>query len=110
MRQAGFLAAAGIIALETMVERLADDHSNAKRLALGLSAIPGISIDPDRVHTNLVFFDIEKSDKGALAKQLENLGIRGGSSGSRWRFVTHYGITSDDIDYALESVNKIFSQ
>ena len=110
MRQAGFLAAAGIIALETMVERLADDHSNAKRLALGLSAIPGISIDPDRVHTNLVFFDIEKSDKGALAKQLENLGIRGGSSGSRWRFVTHYGITSDDIDYALESVDKIFSQ
>ena len=109
MRQAGFLAAAGIIALDSMVERLAEDHANAKRLAKGLSGISGISIDPDKVHTNLVFFDVDKTDNGAAANKLSDLGIKGGSTGGRWRFVTHYGITPDDIDYALESVDKVFS-
>ena len=58
MRQVGVVAAAGIVALDGMVERLAEDHTNARRLSRGLAGIPGISIDPDGNHTNLVFFDI----------------------------------------------------
>ncbi len=59
MRQAGIIAAAGIVALESMVDRLADDHANASRLALGLHEIPGVKIDLERVQTNMVYVDFE---------------------------------------------------
>ena len=102
MRQAGFLAAAGIVALESMVERLADDHANATRLANGLKKLPGITITPEELETNLVFFEIEHHDRAELSRKLESEGIKGGSAARRWRFVTHYGITSEDIDYTLD--------
>jgi len=60
MRQAGVLAAAGLVALETMVDRLAEDHANARRLAEGLAELPGIAIDLDRVQTNIVIFDLRR--------------------------------------------------
>ncbi len=102
MRQAGIIAAAGIVALETMVDRLAEDHANARKLAVGLSQIPGISIDPDGLPTNLVFFEITKGDPATIARKLNERGVKGGSPSRRWRLVTHYGITSDDIDYTLD--------
>ena len=102
MRQAGFLAAAGIVALDQMVDRLAEDHANAKKLAEGLSKIDGVTIDPDSVDTNLVFFEVEHPNKNELMKKLESNGIKGASPYSRWRFVTHYGVVSEDIDYVLE--------
>ena len=102
MRQAGFLAAAGIVALDQMVDRLAEDHANAKKLAEGLSKIDGVTIDPDSVDTNLVFFEVEHPNKNELMKKLESEGIKGASPYSRWRFVTHYGVDSEDIDYVLE--------
>ena len=110
MRQVGVIAAAGVVALETMVERMAEDHATARRLALGLSRIRNISIDPDSVATNLVYFELSSGDPSEIARILNERGIRGGRSERRWRFVTHYGITEDDIDYALilfeETVNE----
>ena len=58
MRQAGIIASAGIVALDTMVDRMADDHANARKLANGLNQINGITIEPDKLPTNLVFFDV----------------------------------------------------
>lgn len=58
MRQAGVLAAAGIVALETMVDRLAEDHANARRLAEGLAMLPGVLLDPEQIHTNIVIFGL----------------------------------------------------
>ena len=104
MRQVGAIAAPGIVALETMVERLAEDHANARKLALGLSGMPGIAIDPDSLPTNLVFFEIADGVPAELAQRLKKRGVLGGSPKRKWRFVTHYGITSDDIDYALEVI------
>ncbi len=109
MRQAGVLAAAGIIALTEMVERLADDHANAKLLAEGLAEINSISIDPKLVKTNIVFFDIKRGDMTAehLASQLTSKGIKVLPSGpKRLRAVTHYHITKDDIEYALGVLAK----
>ena len=106
MRQVGMVAAAGIVALETMVDRLADDHSNAKRLAVGLSRIDGISIDPDSVHTNLVYFDVCVNQPGKLAEKLEKNGVLGGSDQSRWRFVCYNGISQDDVDYTLDIIDS----
>ena len=109
MRQAGIIAAAGKIALTEMVERLAEDHSNARKLALGLSEINGIEIEPKELPTNLVFFKVPEGRSKEFATKLGEKGIKvGEKEDSRWRLVTHYGITSDDIDYALEVINNVF--
>ncbi len=111
MRQAGIVAAAGIVALETMVTRLAEDHSNARKLALGLREIPGIEIDPDALPTNLVFLEITRGDSSELARRIGERGIKVGDRGaSTWRLVTHYGITSDDIDHTLDVVETTFRE
>ena len=108
MRQAGIIAAAGIVALETMVDRLAEDHANAKRLAEGLADIPGIELDPGRVQTNIVFFDLSNR---VTARQLADRVARDGvligvNAERRIRVVTHYGIERDDIDTALRVINR----
>jgi len=108
MRQVGVIAAPAIEALENMTERLADDHANAHRLAVGLQRIPGISIDPDSLPTNLVFFEIVQGDPAKLASRLNDRGIMGGGPQRAWRYVTHYGIDSDDIDYALDVIESTF--
>lgn len=109
MRQVGVIAAAGLVALDSMVERLAEDHSNARKLANGLAEIPGISIEPDSLPTNLVFFDVEREDREELHRRLVERGVKGGGGQKRWRYVTHYGITESDIDYTLETVREVFA-
>lgn len=108
MRQAGVLAAAGIVALERMVERLAEDHAHARRLARGLAELPGIAVAPESVETNILFFavigpDGEPADPTALvaAAAAEGVLLSGGDDG-RVRAVTHYGITAAEIDTALD--------
>jgi len=110
LRQAGFLAAAGIIALEKMTERLQQDHDNARLLAEGLNAIPGIRIDMDTVQTNIVICDIGglRMTGGKLSHMLFERGIKvnGGSSPSV-RFVTHHGIEKQDVEKTIETVKLI---
>lgn len=104
MRQAGILAAAGIVALNEMVDRLADDHENARKLAEGLSNIEGLFVDLDLVSTNIVYVDVTKKEMTSqiLAERLHSRGIRLLSTGpSRLRAVTNYHVASSDIDYAL---------
>ena len=110
MRQAGVLAAAGIVALETMVDRLAEDHANARRLAEGLARVPGIVLDPSRVPTNIVLFDVAPGHMAAreLSAALAARGVLINATGPRQlRAVTHSGITSGDVDLALQAVEEI---
>ena len=110
MRQAGVLAAAGIVSLNEMVERLADDHANAKKLAMGLAEIPGISINPDHIQTNIIFFEITREDMKPeeFVQQIDAEGIRMLPVGPRKvRAVTHYHITTEDIDQALGVISKV---
>jgi len=113
MRQAGILAAAGIVSLEQMTDRLAEDHKNAKLLAEGIAQIKGLSIDLSRVHTNIVYFSLN-SDKITPEKfhtSLESNGIRCLSTAkSTFRMVTHYGIEAEDIQTALSTLRQIMSQ
>lgn len=105
MRQAGVLAAAGIVAITEMVDRLADDHENAGKLADGLANIPGLSIDPEMVSTNIVYFDVTKDNLTAriLVESIDRQGIRLLPTGPhRLRAVTNYHVTSSDIDYVLD--------
>jgi threonine aldolase len=105
MRQAGILAAAGIVALTEMVDRLKDDHTNARRLAEGLAGLDGLSLDIDCVKTNIVYFEINRIDMQSheLAEKLASQGIRVLPAGpNRLRAVTNYHVTSDDIIFALD--------
>lgn len=105
-RQIGYMAAAGIYALNNMVDRLADDHRNAKRLADGLIEL-GMDVDMETVQTNMVSFAVPEKLIGAadFAKRMNATdGIKmNGPKGSRIRLVTHYGIEADDIDYYLDA-------
>ena len=104
MRQAGIIAAAGIVALDTMIDRIQEDHDNARRLAQGLAAIDGLSIDLGRVQTNIVYFDLIRQTPYAeeLAAKLGSRGLRILSVGpNRLRAVTHFGVSAQDIDRAL---------
>ncbi len=109
MRQCGIIAAAGIVALEQMVERLAEDHANARKLAEGIAGIPYLSIDLDKVQTNIVYFNLnsEKITTQAFVQQLANQGIKILSSiQNRLRAVTHYGISTEDIDITLKALQR----
>lgn len=112
MRQAGIIAAAGITALEEMVDRLEDDHKNARRLAEGINQIKGLSIDLTKVQTDIVYF--EMAGKKLTADELvEELGKKGIKmlcvAPSRIRAVTHYGITAEDIDLALQALKEVMN-
>jgi threonine aldolase len=110
MRQAGVLAAAGIVALTEMVDRLADDHANARKLAEGLAEMPGVSLDLSQIKTNIVFFELNRADMSAeqLVKMLDEQGARMLPVGiGRIRAVTHYHITAEDIDFTLGVVSKV---
>ena len=107
MRQAGVLAAPGLIALETGIERLADDHRNARRLAEGLVGLPGIHVDLDAVPTNMVYFDTDGPAKD-LADRLEAEGVRCLPLGERRiRMVTHRDVTAEEIETAIAAVRRL---
>jgi threonine aldolase len=108
MRQAGIIAAPGIVALERMTERLAEDHNNAKRLATGLARIPGIAIDPAAVVTNIVMFQLadKRFTTQNFLSHLLKCGVRMGELG-RIRAVTHFGISAAHIDECIAAVEKV---
>jgi threonine aldolase len=108
MRQAGILAAAGILALTGHVERLAEDHGNAKRLAEGLAEIEELGIDPGEVQTNMIFFRLEKSVFTALQHALKRQGVLI-SGRDRVRLVTHLDVTTDDVDAVIHAFKDHFS-
>ncbi len=109
MRQAGIIAAAGIIAVEKMSKRLKEDHDNALLLAKGLNAIEGVSVDVDKVQTNLIMVDFKGAGlKGTqVAERLRADGILlNASDASVVRFATHYYIGEDEVKKTIEGVRK----
>jgi len=113
MRQAGVIAAAAIVALEQMVERLAEDHENARILAEGLAEIPGFEVDLSTVQTNIIIFGLTDTRVSAkdVVRALAAEGVKIGVIDARhFRAVTHYGITREDIDVALMVARKVMSR
>jgi threonine aldolase len=109
MRQAGVVAAAGIVAIEQMTERLAEDHAHAKLLAFGLAELPGIEIDPQAVETNIVMFRTKPdglTHQDLIAAAAAE-GVALSELAGKLRAVTHAGITRADIDQALLVVARI---
>lgn len=120
MRQAGVLAAAGIVALETMVDRLAEDHLRAKRLAHQLAKIPGLTLEPGSPCTNMVYLKLAEdipaqlsySDiiltAGQVAENLKAYGVLVGVVGERrFRLVTHYWISDEDVNRVVAAFRQV---
>ena len=114
MRQAGVIAAPGLIALTKMVDRLAEDHANAKKLATGIANISALDVNPDMVDTNIIIVDVKSWEEatGRLANdfllRLKEKGVLATSfGGSLIRFVTHLNVSSVQIDEALQVVQEV---
>jgi threonine aldolase len=112
MRQAGILAAAGIVALETMVERLKTDHDNAKKLAHGLAKIKNIILEMDTVSTNIVLFSLSPGlSASEFITSLAKVGVKVGFRGdNKFRAVTHRMVSSEDIDEVLNRLESMCSR
>jgi threonine aldolase len=114
MRQVGVLAAAGIIALETMVERLVEDHTRAKRLAQGLAQVHGVILDPGTPHSNMVFCSLAADvplDAEETARRLALQGVLVGDTGPRsFRLVTHYWIDDAGVDETVAAFRRVLHQ
>ncbi len=115
MRQAGVIAAAAIVALEQMVDRLAEDHEHCKQLARGLADYPQIDIDVERVVSNILLFAVRNAQQRPLteaetmhflAKVQEHGVLMGHIGQGKIRAVTHHGIESQDITTALAGIRR----
>jgi threonine aldolase len=112
MRQAGIIAAAGVYALRNHIERLAQDHENARRLATNLAGVPRLKVQPEKVQTNIVMLDVSATGKSSLEiiSLLLEKGIRLSPAGpSCLRAVTHLDISTGMIDEAVESIRQVLS-
>ena len=110
MRQAGVIAAAGIVALERMVDRLAEDHANAQRLAAALAGIPGLRVDTERARTNMVYADVlgDAWDAETLTAACAAVGVLfAPTDPTTVRLVTHYGVTAEDVDRAARGIEQV---
>ena len=109
MRQAGFVAAGCLYALDHHVERLAEDHENARILAEGLAAMPGVDIDPGTVETNIVIFGVP-DPRGLIAALADDVELSSADGGRKVRAVTHMDVSRADIDLALQKISRTLSQ
>jgi threonine aldolase len=111
MRQAGILAAAGLIALEESPMRLHEDHENARRLAVGITDLPGVEIDIEKVVTNIVIFDVAGTGKASrdVCAMLKEKGVLASPYGTAIRAVTHCDVSSADIDRTVQELHSILS-
>ena len=109
MRQAGVIAAAGLVALEESPKRLHEDHANARRLAESLAELPGIRIDPESVVTNIVIFDVSETGQtpGTICERLNGEGLLAFGWDSVIRMVTHNGISAHEVDEAIAAVRGV---
>ena len=113
MRQAGILAAAGVVAIDIMSAKIIEDHQNAKALAIGIAKIDGIIIETEKIKTNIIYFKLDhpKINSESLLDIMSKKNIRFFELGPNWfRLVTHSGISKENIDYVINEFDSFFSQ
>ena len=113
MRQAGILAAAGVVAINIMSAKIIEDHRNAKALAFGIAKIDGINIETEKIKTNIIYFKLDhpKINSESLLDIMSKKNIRFFELGPNWfRLVTHSGISKENIDYVISEFDSFFSQ
>ena len=109
MRQAGVLAAAGILSLTEQVQYLRDDHENAQRLAEALVDLPGLEIDRDAVQTNMVFARVIEGSQPALVQKMADEGVLVSGRGDELRLVTHFDFKQEQVELVVAAFSRAFA-
>lgn len=109
MRQVGILAAAGLVSMTEMIDRLKDDHLRAKKLAQEISQLPGIVLDPDLIETDIIIFNLDRNDITVhqFLDKLRDLGVLALATHGGVRFVTHKDVDDTDVDHVVEAMKNI---
>jgi threonine aldolase len=107
MRQVGIIAAAGLVALDSMIDRLQEDHDHARQMASRMAEMPGISVDPEHIQTNLIRFGVPDHKGSEIAARLREEGVHINGGDSDLRIVSHYGVSSEDYDFAMVALAKV---
>jgi threonine aldolase len=113
MRQVGVIAAAGIISLEKMIERLDDDHARAKKLADGLRQVKGLVLDAGSPFTNMIYMNLSddvKLNSMQITEKMKDLGVLlDGENARRFRLVTHYWIDDEAVDCVIDAFKRVLA-
>lgn len=110
MRQVGVIAAAGLVALDMMVDRLQEDHDSARHMASRMAEMHGISVDPERIQTNIIRFGVPAHKGDEIAARLKEEGVYINGGDSDLRVVTHYGVSHEDYDFALAALDRVMKE
>ena len=107
MRQVGIVAAAGLVALDTMIDRMQEDHDQARNMASQMAEMPGISVDPEHIQTNLIRFGVPAHEGNEIAARLKEEGVYINGGDSDLRIVSHYGVSGADYDFAMVALDRV---
>ena len=107
MRQVGVIAAAGLVALDSMIDRMQEDHDAARHMASRMSEMEGISVDPEHIQTNIIRFGVPAHKGNEISARLFDEGVYINGGDSDLRVVTHYGISTKDYDFALMAIERV---
>ena len=110
MRQVGIVAAAGLIALDSMVERMQEDHDSARYIATRMAEMKGISVDPEHIQTNIIRFRVPAHTGNQIASRLKEEGVYINGGDSDLRIVTHYGVTNEDYEFAISALDRVMRE
>ena len=110
MRQVGIVAAAGLIALDSMVERMQEDHDSARYIATRMAEMKGISVDPEHIQTNIIRFRVPPQTGNHIASRLKEEGVYINGGDSDLRLVTHYGVTNEDYEFAISALDRVMRE
>ena len=110
MRQVGIVAAAGLIALDSMVERMQEDHDSARYIATRMAEMKGISVDPEHIQTNIIRFRVPSHTGNQIASRLKEEGVYINGGDSDLRLVTHYGVTNEDYEFAISALDRVMRE
>jgi threonine aldolase len=110
MRQVGVIAAAGLVALDTMIDRMQEDHDAARRMASRMAEMRGISVDPEHIQTNIIRFGVPAHKGDEIAARLKEEGVYISGGDSELRVVSHYGVSSADYDFAMAAFERVMKE
>jgi threonine aldolase len=110
MRQVGIVAAAGIVALDSMVDRMQEDHDSARHIASRMADMKGISVDPEHIQTNIIRFGVPAHTGGQIAARMMEEGVHINGGDSDLRIVTHYGVSKDDYEFAISALDRVMKE
>jgi threonine aldolase len=110
MRQVGIVAAAGLVALDSMIDRLQEDHDSARHIASRMAEMKGISVDPEHIQTNIIRFGVPEHTGDHIAARMKEEGVYINGGDSDLRIVTHYGVSAKDYEFTISALDKVMKE